>query len=83
VTKALGETARSVDFLAVCRAIDFFCDVLEHRFVQEQLGQRPHEAIDLELQARGTGDQYRPDQAHVAVANDTGSPIRRHACDKS
>jgi len=27
-----------------------FCSVSEHRFVQEQLGHQPLEAIDLELQ---------------------------------
>jgi hypothetical protein len=28
----------------------FFCDVLEHRFVQEQFGHQPLKAVDLELQ---------------------------------
>ena len=28
----------------------FFCDVLKHRFVEEQLGHQPFEAVNLELQ---------------------------------
>ena len=60
----------------------FFCDVLEHLFVEEQLGHQPLEAIDLELQLAAPAigiDLVRVVSLSPAIVGRLGDAI---ACDR-